>query len=88
MMAECKRHRGIGNKNKAKHTYTPYLPVATNNRYDVLLNLTDYPSSREETVSEMQENVTTKKKLKTRCNIENAQTRHYIKHRVYGAPKK
>jgi hypothetical protein len=36
----------------------------------------------------MQENITTTKKLKTHCDTENAQPRHYIKHCVYGAPKK
>jgi hypothetical protein len=70
MTAECKRHRNIGNKIKPKRIYTPYCPVATNNRYDVLLNLMDYPSSREEVASEMQENITTKKKLKTHCDTE------------------
>jgi hypothetical protein len=88
MTDECKRHRNIGNRNKAKRIYTPNFPVATNNMYDVLLNLMDYPSSREEVASEMQENITTKKKLKTHCDTENAQPRHYIKHCVYEAPKK
>jgi hypothetical protein len=39
------------------YIYIPYFPVVTNNRYDVLLNLMDYPSSREEIASEMQENM-------------------------------
>jgi hypothetical protein len=87
LTTECKRYRNNGKNNIAKCIYTPHFPVATNNRYDVLLNLTDHPSGREDVASEMQGIKSVNEKLKIRSDKKNAQTRNYIKHRI-GAPNK
>jgi hypothetical protein len=46
LTTECKRYRNNGKNNIAKCIYTPYFPIATNNRYDVLLNLTTYQAEK------------------------------------------
>jgi hypothetical protein len=53
-MTTCKECGSTRENDKVNCVHTPYLPIPTDNRYDVLLNLRDYPSSKEDVV--IQEN--------------------------------
>jgi hypothetical protein len=42
-----KRYRNIGRHSETKGGYMPDSPIVSNNKYDVLSNLMDYPSSKD-----------------------------------------
>jgi hypothetical protein len=44
-----KKHKNTGRNSEAKDIYTPYFHITTNNRYDALSNLMDYPPRKDVT---------------------------------------
>jgi hypothetical protein len=79
-----KRHKNTARNSELKDIYTPYFHITTNNRYDALSNLMDYPPSKDVTSVMHGQRLT--KKLKVPHHTEIVQTKHYTEYRSM-APK-
>jgi hypothetical protein len=78
---ESEGYGSIGGDIKVKRIHTPYLPIPTSNRFDVLMNLPDHLLSDEDTDFVIQSSKSIKRNPKFRRDTERPQTRHYTKHR-------
>jgi hypothetical protein len=87
-LTKCKEygsegHGSTGENNNVKCTHTPYPPVHTNNRYDILLNFVDYTSSKKDVAFVIKKiNKSVKMNQKTCHDTRKTQTRHQTKRRI------
>jgi hypothetical protein len=68
-MTKCKEYGSIEENSIEKCVHTPYIPIPTNNRCDVLLNLRDCPSSEEDVVIQEIKNQKTRRNTRLRPSI-------------------
>jgi hypothetical protein len=80
---EPKKHKNTGRNSEPKDIYRSYFHITTDNRYDALSNLMDYPPSK---VTSVMHGQRLTKKLKIPHHTEIVQTKHYIEYRSM-APK-